>query len=579
MKTSFLARAAPLLALLIAVPAHAAWLDNGDSLCTAINEQSGCAISTDNASGAVISWRDRRNSSTGIDIYARAITYNGTLKWGATGIPICTAANDQTNQVMISDNKGGAIIAWEDSRKTPAGSAIYAQRVRANGNVAWTVNGVVVDTTAGYQLKPSIVPDNASGAILVWEATRSGRSQVYAQHLDSTGVALWAANGIAVAATITEQTDVAAVTDGAGGVIAAWYDARSTAGGYNSIYAQRLNGSGTAPAPWPAGGVGVCDATFFPSIPVIAENDSGGAVVAWEDYRDYGNTGANIYAQRLSASGVVRWAANGVSACSFAGDQVSPTVVPDGVGGAILAWEDVRNGTSNRTIYSQRVAWNGVASWAVDGVNLCTASGRRSYPRNVPDGVGGAITVWQDYRSGLATDIYAQRTSPGGALMWGGNAAVVCDTTNDQQLPVLVGDNASGAVITWHDGRGGAMTSNYDIYAQRLNQNGGFYTGTTAVVWAPAVRFRIEAPRPNPATGPVLLAFGMPDAAAVEIAIFDVAGRVVRRLANGERFEAGSHTVRWDGCDESGVPAPAGLFFVRARAGGADAEARIVRVR
>lgn len=568
--------AALLATVLIAAPAHAAWVHNGDSLCTAVNEQSGCTVETNGSGGALVCWRDRRNGGTGIDLYARGISSTGTLIGGPTGVPICIAANDQSNQTMVTDGKGGAIIAWEDSRKTPAGSAVYAQRIRANGNIAWTVNGVPVDTLPGYQLKPTLVADGVSGAILVWEATRSGRSQIYAQRLDSLGTAQWTAGGVAVAPTLTEQTDAVAVKDDAGGAVVSWYDARSTAGGYNSIYAQRINANGSPVAPWPPAGVAICDATNFPSLPTMAANDSGGAVIAWEDYRDYGATGANVYAQRVDGQANLRWTLNGTAVCTFTGDQVAPTLTTDGAAGAIVAWEDVRSGISNRTIYGQRMLSDGTRAWTPDGLLFCSAPQRRFYPRVATDGTGGAIATWQDYRSGVQTDIYAQRVTGGGALLWTNSGVAVCDTTNDQQLPVLVGDGASGALIAWHDGRGG--TTNYDVYVQHVNANGATWS-TAGIDWAPATEFRIESPRPNPASGPVLLAFRLPTATPVEIGIFDIAGRTIRQLARGERVPAGAHTVRWDGRDEQGALTAPGLYFVRARAGAASADARIVRVR
>jgi len=36
----------------------------------------------------------------------------------------------------------------------------------------------------------------------------------------------------------------------------------------------------------------------------------------------------------------------------------------------------------------------------------------------VSDGAGGAIVTWQDYRSGAAYDIYAQRINGSGVVQW-----------------------------------------------------------------------------------------------------------------------------------------------------------------
>ncbi len=48
----------------------------------------------------------------------------------------------------------------------------------------------------------------------------------------------------------------------------------------------------------------------------------------------------------------------------------------------------------------------------------------------------------------------------------------------------------------------------------------------------------------------------------VEVKIFDVSGRLVRRLAE-RRFKAGDHTLVWDGTDDAGHRMPRGVYFTR----------------
>jgi hypothetical protein len=101
--------------------------------------------------------------------------------------------------------------------------------------------------------------------------------------------------------------------------------------------------------------VGICAATGYQEFPTIVSDGGSGAIVTWHDYR---SEIGDIYAQRLSASGAVRWTANGVALCTAAGPQGSTAIVSDGAGGAIVAWQDYRGGT-NWDIYSQRVDANG----------------------------------------------------------------------------------------------------------------------------------------------------------------------------------------------------------------------------
>jgi hypothetical protein len=79
--------------------------------------------------------------------------------------------------------------------------------------------------------------------------------------------------------------------------------------------------------------------------------------------------------------------------------------------------------------------------------------------------------------------------------------------------------------------------------------------------------FQLLASRPNPSRGSSEIRFLLPAACAVDVALFDLAGRKVRTLATGERSTPGEHSVRWDGRDGSGAPVRDGVYLVKVRAG------------
>ena len=56
----------------------------------------------------------------------------------------------------------------------------------------------------------------------------------------------------------------------------------------------------------------------------------------------------------------------------------------------------------------------------------------------------------------------------------------------------------------------------------------------------------------------------------INIDVFNVAGRYVRKLAGNISMNAGSQTVAWDGRDGDGRLCPMGLYIVRIRAAGAE---------
>jgi flagellar hook assembly protein FlgD len=69
----------------------------------------------------------------------------------------------------------------------------------------------------------------------------------------------------------------------------------------------------------------------------------------------------------------------------------------------------------------------------------------------------------------------------------------------------------------------------------------------------------------------------LPVSRHVQIDVFDLAGHRVRRLVEGQEFEAGTQSFLWDGTDDAAAPVPNGLYLVRARSG-TEATARKVAV-
>src|SRR6187549_3067415 len=61
------------------------------------------------------------------------------------------------------------------------------------------------------------------------------------------------------------------------------------------------------------------------------------------------------------------WPELGLPVSTAAGGQEAPRIAPDGAGGAIITWEDMRNGTSN--IFAQHVKATGDvdSAWPIDG--------------------------------------------------------------------------------------------------------------------------------------------------------------------------------------------------------------------
>jgi hypothetical protein len=90
----------------------------------------------------------------------------------------------------------------------------------------------------------------------------------------------------------------------------------------------------------------------------------------------------------------------------------------------------------------------------------------------------------------------------------------------------------------------------------------------------PGPELSLAAPVPNPMRGPTRLAFTLPRATTVRLAVYDIAGRRVRSLIDGER-SAGTHSAEWNGRSERGERLEAGVYIIRLQAEGRSLTQRV----
>jgi hypothetical protein len=93
-----------------------------------------------------------------------------------------------------------------------------------------------------------------------------------------------------------------------------------------------------------------------------------------------------------------------------------------------------------------------------------------------------------------------------------------------------------------------------------------------------AAALRLRSIHPNPSPGDIVVQFDVPSPAMTELAIYDPAGRLARRLLH-EPLRAGSHARSWDLRDDHGTRIPAGVYLLRLVAGDRAEVRKIVVVR
>jgi hypothetical protein len=536
-------------------------------VCTDSGSHENPVVVPDGAGGAIFAWRDYRyaNGRSAFGIRAQRVDARGLPCWSVEGVTLDTASVAEWPVNLLADGSGGAVVLWCKQGEGPNDWDLYAQRVDAAGEREWGGGATVCNSS--YSKTPAgMVSDGAGGGIVVWSDGYGGLSKaIRAQHLSASGLPTWGSCGVALRAAGSE-VPTAVASDDSGGVIAVWEEVRNSANGMD-LYAQRVDAAGVVR--WTAGGAPVCTGSTNQWGYGLAPDGAGGIIVAWTDCpvgEGLGTGFSDIYAQHLSASGAALWGgANGVPLCTAAGDQYGPGLVADGAGGAIVAWFD---GWDGADIRAQRVTASGAPLWAAEGAPVCTAAGSQYWAGIVPDDAGGAILGWADARRG-AEDIYAQRVNPDGSMAWATDGVPLCTAAEGRDALAYSADGSGGLLAVWRDNRDWHL----DVYAQRVDHDGALGgSAPTAVLPTVPPRFALEPVHPNPlVSGPLLVRFSLPRTGGATVQLLDVTGRRILTRDLGS-LGPGTHSIAL----EDGARLAPGLYFLRVAVAGEVRTARAV---
>jgi hypothetical protein len=140
------------------------------------------------------------------------------------------------------------------------------------------------------------------------------------------------------------------------------------------------------------------------------------------------------------------------------------------------------------------------------------------------------------------------------------NTTVSVDALDTLEVPVTVTpdtcDTFTEVVLT-------VSTLGYPAVSctTRVDATCGAVTGVGDGIAASGLRLAPIQPTPFRASAEIR--FALPAADRVSIAVYDIRGRQVRTLADGEVRSPGTQGVTWDGRDDQGTPVARGIYFVR----------------
>ena len=537
-----------LILLLSAQPTFGYWRLDGLPVCTAPDYQMFPHIVSDGAGGAIIIWSHGLDVAPYEECRAQRVDADGYLCWGIYGVMVVDNYYQRATQDIIPDGEGGAIFVFMYQYGVDD-KDLYAQRVSGSGVRLWPAGGRIISNENNEQQDGRCVSDGAGGAIIVWEDSRYGPQDTYAQRVGGDGICQWADDGIPISLAAGNARGQEIATDGSGGAIMVWQDSRL---GDWDIFAQRVDPDGEVY--WAENGIAICSESDMQIDPRIASDGAHGGIILWEDWRD-GYENSCLYAQKVNPGGNVMWDASGELVCVIGAAWSDYEVIPDGSGGAIVVW--VKEHDSDYSIYAQRIDGNGDVIWGADGIVAADMIGTPGGPKIVSDGMGGAIITWMN-RNIIPWEVYAQRFDENGNALWTEGGVVVCEEANYSYFPEMTSDGAGGIIVTWTDDRG----VDYDIYAQKIDADGSIVIASDT----PAASCRLFSNYPNPFNPTTTIRFYLSEPSDVRINIYDVNGEHVTRLASGFYGE-GMHAIPWDGRAADGSAVSSGIYFCRFESG------------
>jgi hypothetical protein len=305
-------------------------------------------------------------------VYAQRINASGEALWTTNGIALSTGYSSflSSRRAITPDGAGGAIVMWNGSG---APAYVYAQKVNAAGIPQWTANGVIVGTGGNID----VVSDDEGGAIAAYD----NNTWIYISRIISSGTVQWNSS----VQSFNNLRYPAIASDGMHGAFVAYQADDATD---LDIYAQHITASGTVA--WPDSGVALFATAAYDNLGEIASDEVGGVIVT--SYDNYSRGGDyNVYAQRITASGIVDWQMNGVALCTAASDQRSPVIATTGTGKAIVAWVH----GSNYGIHAQSIDSSGSAGTSPPAIQSVL---------DVPNDQGGCVRI-EIARSGLDAEL------------------------------------------------------------------------------------------------------------------------------------------------------------------------------
>jgi hypothetical protein len=530
----------------------------------------------------------------------------GSQRFGGTAADAAySIAVDAAGNHLVAGRFGGTVDFGGGTLVSAGSSDAFLAKYDAAGNHLWSRRF----GSTGLDYARDVAVDVAGDVLVAgWfngtvdfgggPLASAGSDDVFVARFDSAGNHLWSRR---YGSSASDKGDAVAV-DGAGNAFVTGYfqgtssfgGAPLTSAGGWDVFLVKVDAAGAHLWSLGLGGSGSSDEGRD-----LAVDGAGHVVLAghFENAVDFGGGGLSsaglldVFVAKYDGAGAHQWSRRfGDTSADF-----GESITVDGAGAVVVtgSFQGTADlgGASLSSAGGQDIF---VAKYDSGGTHLWSrafGSTGTDFGYAVATGAGGEVLLAGsfgglvggeiDLGGGLipsagGADIFVSKYDAAGLHRWSQGLGDVFD---DQGSGVVV-DAAGHALVTGQflgsvDFGGGALSSagGFDLFVARYADP----VPTSAHVVSDARDLQISV-RPNPSASHATIYYTVPSTGRVWVSVRDVRGRHVARIVEGGR-SAGAHAVQWDGRDDRGQSAAAGVYFVTVRSAGYSRTTSIVRTR
>jgi len=323
----------------------------------------------------------------------------------------------------------------------------------------WEDNGIPIRQGVHIEWQRTVCPGESGTAIFVWSDTRYGARNIFAQKIDTNGDFLWGDEGTAVTDLPGRQEDPVAITDGSGGAYIAWVDYRFDEEG--DIYIQHVDSNGNILMDAEGEALARVDGRHL-TINMCTDS-SGGVFVTWQDKRNLLDD--DIYGTHVSSDHDIVSPGTGVSIIEMNGTQGAKSLEYAGNGQATLLWSDTRSGAGN-DIYGQKINIDLTKIFADEGLEIAVTEELETKPRTTYMSNDTSFVVWQSGTE--SSDIYFNFLTSEGLVF--SEPQLVSTFSSNKKGPRVKRNVMGDVFVQWTDYR--ADTTDGNHFYQKIT-NGG----------------------------------------------------------------------------------------------------------